>query len=707
MGTNYIAPIWRMPENTNKDKLSNYSVDLGAGYNGRAFLCGTVNEEFELNSTVSLFVLFDSVSNSPSGFQNYLFSRARPGFGNPNSNFAVRLEREATGFRIKASYGPYPTSSNIITSQNLYSYDVYHHLAITLSYTGSAYDFTIWVDGVADVPSQSPVTMSALGLPPSNTSPHNFCIGSVGNATTIRTQETFYDGNVAQCSIFDYALNSTQIAYLNEGNNPMAMSNPAKLYWPLADDMNINTASNITYAPNISVGADSVFDFNSTGTRIDLGLESSLGLGGASKYSTSLWFKKSGNTNNCLWGYNYGDANGSGWYYWLNSGSLRIATGKNGLTSGFGYYEISSNNLPLDEWQHILVVFNGTLSAGDNRIKVYHNGVDAVGTYSNSANFPATLPNGNGASNRNAYLGQLQLGNGSFSYNYDGQLSNVQQWNTDLSLSNAETLYNNGQPLMTGTQPQAANLQVWYKLNQSSNWEADSTGNWQIPDATSSFPQSFNFIASQSDAINFGPANGLGFDSQISISAWFNQTPGGGNLQQLVAEDKTGSQRNWGIILVGRIPNFQFFDEAGVQVQLVGTALPEGQWHHILCTATGDTSTNGVKMYINGQLVAQGTASNENIKNDNIQAKIGTQTAPTSTYYFDGKISNVAVWNTDQSSGKDNIYNSGIPATSYTNMPQYWYKLDNTSIWNPAPANYWSFPNSGELTNYGIFNFSN
>ena len=28
MSTNYIAPIWRMPRNANKDKLSNYSIDF-------------------------------------------------------------------------------------------------------------------------------------------------------------------------------------------------------------------------------------------------------------------------------------------------------------------------------------------------------------------------------------------------------------------------------------------------------------------------------------------------------------------------------------------------------------------------------------------------------------------------------------------------------------------------------------------------------
>ena len=33
MGTNYIAPIWRMPRNANKDKLSNYSIDFDGSSN--------------------------------------------------------------------------------------------------------------------------------------------------------------------------------------------------------------------------------------------------------------------------------------------------------------------------------------------------------------------------------------------------------------------------------------------------------------------------------------------------------------------------------------------------------------------------------------------------------------------------------------------------------------------------------------------------
>ena len=44
MGTNYIAPTWRQPENTNKDKLSNYSIDFD----------GLTREDIQLGTTTFL-----------------------------------------------------------------------------------------------------------------------------------------------------------------------------------------------------------------------------------------------------------------------------------------------------------------------------------------------------------------------------------------------------------------------------------------------------------------------------------------------------------------------------------------------------------------------------------------------------------------------------------------------------------------------------
>jgi hypothetical protein len=55
MSTNYISPIWRMPRNANKDKLSNYSINL-ANANERISLTDGV--DLGINSTVSLWVNF-------------------------------------------------------------------------------------------------------------------------------------------------------------------------------------------------------------------------------------------------------------------------------------------------------------------------------------------------------------------------------------------------------------------------------------------------------------------------------------------------------------------------------------------------------------------------------------------------------------------------------------------------------------------------
>ena len=92
-----------------------------------------------------------------------------------------------------------------------------------------------------------------------------------------------------------------------------------------------------------------------------------------------------------------------------------------------------------------------------------------------------------GSSTLDTRLGVYQDNNAT--WDFAGEMSNVQFLDANLSDANIVTLYNNGQPLMTGTQPLEANLQAWYKLNQSANWEADTANNWQIPDAVSTYPQ--------------------------------------------------------------------------------------------------------------------------------------------------------------------------------------------------------------------------
>ena len=56
--------------------------------------------------------------------------------------------------------------------------------------------------------------------------------------------------------------------------------------------------------------------------------------------------------------------------------------------------------------------------------------------------------------------------------------------------------------------------------------------------------------------------------------------------------------------------------------------------------------------------------------------------------YFNGKISNLAIWNSNQSANIANIYNNGSPQTSYTVTPQNWWKLNADSVYTPSVSKY-------------------
>jgi hypothetical protein len=65
------------------------------------------------------------------------------------------------------------------------------------------------------------------------------------------------------------------------------------------------------------------------------------------------------------------------------------------------------------------------------------------------------------------------------------------------------------------------------------------------------------------------------------------------------------------------------------------------------------------------------------------------------SFPFAGQISNVVTWTSDQTTEVNNIYNNGTPATSYTNPPTGWYKLDNTTT---------GIQDSGSASNNGTNN---
>ncbi len=95
-------------------------------------------------------------------------------------------------------------------------------------------------------------------------------------------------------------------------------------------------------------------------------------------------------------------------------------------------------------------------------------------------------------------------------------------------------------------------------------------------------------------------------------------------------------------------------------------------WTHLAFVRNGDTVT----CYINGSPIGSsstwtgGSPGSTTTKFDTIGAKTTGSTS------WLGKMSNVAVWNSDQSTNIDNIYNNGSPQSTYTATPTAWWKLN-------------------------------
>ena len=630
-----------MPQNTNKDKFSNYSL--------------------ELNGTNEYITFPETDFKGASGTVSYSFW-AKPNTYAGTSNYGYFLSGSTRGGIAYSEGG----NASGLTPGEVYLYDM-TNAGVVVTATGCILDENTWnhivivfnTGNIVQFYKNNSLVTTLTGIT-SFMSTWN----AIGRWSVSNTH--FFSGALSEFSIFNYALVQSQVTYLYNLNNPMVISGAEPIaYWPLGDNSNPTALAGY---PNVSVGADSVFDFNGTNNYISIQQPSDFALG-TIDFTISAWVFATGVPDNNGWIYSQGTNLAFGFN---SSGTLRI------WVAGVGGFLESTSNFSFNTWQNVVVVrssgivtfyINTSSSGSGNR-----NGSISAGSYSIIGMFNS--PNQNP---------------------FQGELSNFQLWETALTTAEISTLYNNGQPLIAGTQPQAANLKVWYKLDQSSNWEADSIGNWQMPDAKSAFPQSFKFIQANSDSIS---TDLIDLGTENSISFWFNFNDAG-STQTIIGSNGTQQyiiQFGSNYIAIRPDGGSDVFNSPSFSA-ISPPYKTQGVWGHYLITRIGST----IRLFINGDEKAvsgTGTGMGNTVIN-----RIGSNGLGGA--YANGEISNVAFWNTNQSSEKDNIYNSGIPATSYTNTPQYWYKLDNTSVWNPAPANYWTFPNAGTATDSGIFNFSN
>ena len=689
MGTNYIAPIWRMPINANKDKLSNYSIDFAGGT--EYINCGTDSTiQFQSTFSISCWVKTSNTS------QNKFIIHRGVTYSETFQDY--RLLITSTGnAQLRVNNNSYTVTS---TETNLDDGNWHHIVAICDLENTDGY---IYVDN---------------GTPATNTSFPSSLNLNTGYSTYISSPGGTFDmiGEMSQICIFDYALSTNQIGYLYNLNNPMAISGAEPIaYWPLGDNSNpIATAG----YPNISVGADSVFNIpTKPGQKyIETNINNLSDIDVTDKITVSTWVNFDDVTVNA-----YNPVVQKGTLFNSTNMSFTITRMRRGNASMEGQVYASikntsgtavsaysdANAVSSGEWANVVMRYDGA------HVKIYVNGKlhESAAQTGNILDSTPAEP---------FTIGSNYYYNAGFGNNLVGKISNVQIWNTDLtdggvsdgSMATGQIaeLYNNGQPLMTGTQPQAANLRAWYKLNQSANWEADTVGDWQIPDAVSSYPQSFDFSGTNQN-INLGnDASLYPGTSDMSYSFWFksNSLSGYKTIFGQGATDLNAlNQGDKGVFITTLGDELRIFvcsntggfgNDSNSAFDTSNANFVAGKFYHIAFTLNRD---GNAVIYINGvpnttQAVKSSSASVDIVSNDN--TIIGGV-----AYDFDGQISNFQIFNTVlPATGTDSVetlYNNGVPLTTAiaTANLKAWYKLDNNELFDGTN---WSVENQKYPANW-------
>ena len=351
MGTNYIAPIWRMPRNANKNKLSNYSTNFTQS-SSEYINCGNV-EQLQNASVIT----WNCWVNFATANFNIIFGKHLT-----TTNDAIQLYTWGSGilyFWIKT--GGVGTVAYVSNFSSLVNVDEWHMLTMVYDGTKASNNdrLSIYLDGGSAniITNYGPIPTT---LP--NTT-DDFYIGRGTNG--------YFNGKLSQISIFDYALSTDQINYLYNLNNPMAITGAEPVaYWPLGDNSNPNAPGSF---PNISVGADSVFDFPQiTGNDY---IDTNYNLDGLTSFTVSAWFNADNTTANAVTIVSTRTGTISA------SKGLDIYIAANGLywrVYNNGATQILQTFTNTTDWQHVVLTYDGSV------LRAYLNGSlvnSATGSY--------------------------------------------------------------------------------------------------------------------------------------------------------------------------------------------------------------------------------------------------------------------------------------------------------------------------------------
>ena len=642
----YINPQWQLPNNIGGVKDNNFSLDFTWP--------GSIDSGYAIGSQkeYSFSIWFRwTKDGDPTANYSYIFGSASSGNAEDyRASLGLQLVPPYPGpsqvrFHITmgngtGSGGYYWNSSQTVPA-NLLNGE-WHHFVLNVNETGQDlyidnslfYQYLYSVPGTGGASVGNPTT----GAPGTS----NYFIGNNGTAVPARNNLIAH-AEMSNFAIFDYELNTGQIASLygsaaNGSGNPMGLASPPIAYYPLG---NAAWPNGMLLVPNAAL-QDYVFDFNGAEyVSITDGV-----LLNSSGYTVSMWFNANSFSSVQVLVF---DTSSQLKFISIDSAtSIRVRDG----SSNGKIFTVPS--MSVDNWYNIIV------SVNNGSCKVYLNSTEST-TSAQTVDQNWTINGINGYSNTHG---------GSF--NFNGEMSNAQIFNTALSGPEITTLYNYGSPIQTlASIPQSSNLKLWYKLDASEIYNSTTT-EWSIDNNQnpSAYSSSLNFDGTD-DYINIPSfMSDLPSNDIYTISTWIKTTSD--------SDAAWGSSNNGSDLLYAYVTNGTKLGIARGSVTRVDISnlLTVGEWANVV--AVFDTSTN-LKIYINGVFIQNVTVGSLGAVTDDF--KIG---GALSAYPLACSQSNVSVWDTALTSPQvTELYNNGTPSnlSSYSAASNLvsWWKLNNTT----------------------------
>ena len=199
------------------------------------------------------------------------------------------------------------------------------------------------------------------------------------------------------------------------------------------------------------------------------------------------------------------------------------------------------------------------------------------------------------------------------------------------------------------------------------------------------------------DYVSVPYSTSLNITSALSVSMWFKTTSSAGMYP---LTQGSGSQIKYYVQFYAPINRIRvlIFDGSGVNIAIDNTQVfNDGQWHNLTFTTDALTTTDGVKVYFDSNLL-----TNKGTLNNN-----GIYTAPSglfigqipNTARFNGNIDEVSLFNSELSqSDVTTLYNNGVPNDISLLSPLSWWRMGDKATYDGSN---WTLTDQGSGGNDG------